>query len=804
MERKKVELLCPVGGLSQLIAAVENGADAVYMGGLGYNARMYADNFNTVEEIEKAVDYAHLRNVKVYVTLNTLVNDQEIYNVLEYSKTLYKLGVDAVIVQDIGVIDLLNKELPNLRVHVSTQGTIYSKDGVNFFNTYSNVDRVVLARELSISEISNIVNSVEKEIEVFVHGALCVCYSGQCKLSSFIGDRSGNRGKCAQPCRLPYHLENVLDEENYYLSTKDICTIEMLPSLIQTGVHSLKIEGRMKSPEYVAAVTRIYRKYIDLSYTNNEYVVDKKDKETLLQVFNRGGFSEGYLKTQDPKEIWCNSRPKNSGTYLGQVLDYDKKKGNIKVKLEREVANGDLIEVVNKELSSAMVSYIRLKNDIVKKANIGDIVIIGDIKGKIEKGQKIYKIISKELNEELRKSFCLKSIKKNNVECEIKIGIDEVPKVSLKCNILGKDISVCVEYGEKCEKSIKKSLTKEEIIQIFSKTGDVPFKLKNIEVKMSDNLFTKVSNLNNIRRKAFEVLSEEIVNKFKHHDLMPVTQASSSIRLSDRNVNTKLSAYIHKGSVLKDYELLRRFDRVYFSLEDVIKNKEEIVKAIPKEKIFIYIPTVTNQKYREYIKENMSFIKEIRNILITNIEHIEMFKNMKFNICLDNSFNVFNSESLRVLNKYNISSINLSNELTLEQIKKMRVEKNSKVEVDVYGNLQVMYSNFCALKANNRCGLCKNIKYNLVDRKGKKFPCIFNNIGCNMQILNADKLFSLEATKQLVNKVEYMRVYIYDETKEKIKQVLDTIDNIKKGKSEYNIVSNNEVKYTNGHFFREV
>lgn len=441
----KPELLSPVGGYLQLLAAVENGADAIYMGGLNYNARMYADNFSTIKDIEKAVDYAHLRNVKVYITLNTLVNDNEIDEAIEYAKKLYEIGVDAVIVQDIAIVDILSKEAPNLKEHISTQASVYSKEGVEFYKKYQNVERVVLARELSLCEIGKISKNVNTEIEVFVHGALCVCYSGQCKLSSQIGARSGNRGKCAQPCRLPYKIENINDIENYYLSTKDVCLIDILPLILKTGVKSLKIEGRMKSPEYVAAVTRIYRKYIDIAYANEKYKVDEKDKEILLQVFNRGGFSTGYLEDSNSKDIWCSSRPKNSGTYIGNVIEYNKKKKNILVKLEKDISNGDVIEVVNKELSSAMISYIRKKNDVVKKASSGDIVTLGDIKGNIQKGDKIYKIISKKLNDNLKESFIKKSIKKNNVECKIELKIGKMPKMELKCEILGKTFEVAIQ-----------------------------------------------------------------------------------------------------------------------------------------------------------------------------------------------------------------------------------------------------------------------------------------------------------------------------------------------------------------------
>ena len=809
---KKPELLCPVGGKKQLIAAVENGADAVYLGGSEFNARIYADNFDSVSSIEEAVDYAHLRNVKVYVTLNTLVNDDEFQDAVEYAIKLYEIGVDALIIQDIGLIDVISKKLPDFKIHISTQGSVYSKEGVKYFNKYPNIERVVLARELGLNEIEEIIKSTNKEIEVFMHGALCVCYSGQCKLSSKIGARSGNRGKCAQPCRLSYKLadektNNVLNE-NYYLSTKDICTIDILPKVINAGVHSLKIEGRMKSPEYVAAVTRIYRKYIDKCFENEEYIVDKEDKEILLQVFNRGNFTKGYFLNKDSKNIWCNLKPKHLGTYLGKVIEYNKKKNNIDIKLEQDLSIGDVIEVSNKELSSAMISFIRSKKERVKIAKKGDIVTIGDIKGNIVKGETVYKITSKLLNEELSNSFSGKSIRKNNLDIEVILNIDEIPRVTLSTNIFGKEYILTLEEGEKCEKGINKVLTKEEVERQFSKTGDVPFKLNSAKVKLQDGVMTSASNLNSLRRKAIDILSNKIVSDFKKkyeekNYYNKVNKKFTCIKNSIKE--TKLSIYVYKLEHIRNLKILNNIDRVYISLEDVVKYKEEILKDIIKEKVCIYLPTITTEKYKKYINENIEVIKDIQNILITNIEHIEMFKNMNLNLYLDNSFNIFNSEALNAISKNNIKAVNLSNELTLEQIENIKLIEGKEIEIDVYGNEQVMYSNFCILKATDNCGKCKSGNYKLIDRKETKFPVIFDNIQCTMQILNSSKLFSEEAIKVLNGKVDYMRLYIYDESSCEIEKVISTIKEILNNTETSNkIISNDTVKYTNGHFFRGV
>ncbi len=743
----KPELLCPVGGKLQLIAAVENGADAVYLGGASFNARMYADNFSSIESVEEAVDYAHLRNVKVYVTLNTIINDEEFKEAIKYATKLYEIGVDAVIVQDLGLINKITDILPDLPIHVSTQATIYSKEGIDALNS-KNITRIVLARELSLDEIEEIVKRVDKEIEIFIHGALCVCYSGQCKLSSEIGARSGNRGKCAQPCRLLYKLNDNV--EKHYLSTKDVCIIDILPKIIKSGAHSLKIEGRMKSPEYVAAVTRIYRKYIDKCYSEEKYEVDIEDKNILLQVFNRGNFSTGYLEEKNMQDIWCNGRPKHWGTYLGKVLEYDVKKNNIKVKLEQDISIGDLIEVVNKDLSSSVISFIRNSKNRVNTARKGNIVVIGDVKGKIDKNQDIYKITSKKLNDELKEYFKEKSLKKNNLKCKIKLKIGEKPEVNFKCKVLNKNFEVNIQDGIECEKGINKLLTEDDVRVQLSKTGDVPFKISDIEVDIQDGLMTSVSNLNNIRRKVIDLLSDKIIQSFKKPKInIKQNEYNELVSIEKNKRETKLSAYIYDMNLLDNLYGLEKLDRIYLSLENILSYKKEILEKLQKEKIYIYLPTITNREYKEYMLKNMDTIKEIGNVLITNMEHLELFKNTNINICLDNSFNIFNTEAVNKVCKYNIQGINLSNELTLDQINKIKVPINREIEVDIYGNIQVMYSNFCMLKAINKCGSCSKYRNTLTDRKGKKFPILFNNLQCTMQLLNSDKLLSKEATKNL-------------------------------------------------------
>ena len=347
--KKQIELLAPAGSMEAFYAALKNGADAVYLGGKLFNARNFAKNFD-IEDIKNVVRYAHVRNVKVYVTVNILISDQEFEMAIDFIKELYLANVDGIIIQDIGLINVVSKLFKGLEIHASTQMTIYNKSGADFLKKYG-FSRVVLARETSLKEIKEVTCDNDIDVEIFGHGALCISYSGQCLLSSMIGGRSGNRGSCAQPCRMEYEL---IEENNghkksvkkgHLLSPKDLCSIRSLKDMINNGVTSLKIEGRMKTPEYVAVVTKIYRKYID----NLEHNIEESDIKDLTQIFNRGGFTEGYFKGYAPSNMITTTKPKNWGTYLGKVILANSKKRLVKVKLDNPLNMGDGIEIWNNQ-----------------------------------------------------------------------------------------------------------------------------------------------------------------------------------------------------------------------------------------------------------------------------------------------------------------------------------------------------------------------------------------------------------------------------------------------------------------------
>ena len=332
-----IELLSPVGNFECLKAAVQNGADSIYLGADTFSARAFASNFS-LPDLEKAIQYAKLRGVKTHLTLNTLITDDEIDDAIMVAKKAYEFGIDAIIVQDLGLATLLIKNFPDLPIHASTQMTVHNLNGALELQDLG-FKRIVLSRELSINEIAHICKNTSVEIETFIHGALCISYSGQCLFSSMLGGRSGNRGKCAGPCRLPFELleNNTSIDSGYLLSTKDLCGLDYIPELINAGVTSFKIEGRMKSPFYVATVTKIYRKYIDLALSDNDYIISPEDRKILLQVFNRGMSSSGHLSNEGNRNLVFKEKPNNMGLFLGKIQKYNSQKGYITIKLSYEL-----------------------------------------------------------------------------------------------------------------------------------------------------------------------------------------------------------------------------------------------------------------------------------------------------------------------------------------------------------------------------------------------------------------------------------------------------------------------------------
>lgn len=814
----KVELLAPVGDWNCLKAAVQNGADTVYFGVEQFNARMYAANFN-VEDMKQVIDYCKLRNVKTNLTLNTLLENCEFDNAVDLAKEAYKAGVDAIIVQDLGLAKYLIDNIPGLLIHASTQMTVHNLQGVLKLEKLG-FDRVVLSRELSCEEIEYICKNCKVEIETFIHGALCICYSGQCLFSSVVGGRSGNRGKCAGPCRLPYELisENAETHERksidkgYLLSTKDLCGIAYLPRLIQAGVKCFKIEGRMKSPEYVATVTRIYRKYIDMVLNNDDFIIDEKDINDLMQVFNRGGFSDGHLDSKHNRNLIFPEKPSNMGIYLGTIKKYNSNKGHITLQLEEDLELGDSISVSN-EASKYLVSELMIKNVNQKKVSANTEVTIGRMKGNIKVGDKVYRISSKALSDFAKASYdncenkkiplnCTVTIKKNTpISMEISTNKNTCYN-ELYSSIYVKEISNMIPID-----ALKTPISVERVVKQISKTTNTPFSFENITVLLDDGLYVpSISTLNELRRTALEKVEQEILSRAKRTLLDLSRKSKESITYTPNVKNPEISVLFRQLDLDFDYTKLdkEKITNIYVSLELFISKKYSKVISYFSDNynLYIYVPSIIKTNYKNIALstiEQAVMIYNIKGFIVSNIGDFELFKKYSkdYEFIGNYTLNVFNNNTMEEYRKLGLSRITLSRELNQELIKEMLANANINTEMIVYGNLPLMASSYCFLGETNKCypncgtNCKKNNKYYLKDRLGFNFRVVPNSIETVTLICNS-KTLSV-STKDLP--VNFVRLDILDESINEINEAVDKA---------YNREKLEGLQYTNGNLYREV
>ena len=488
----KIEVLAPAGSMESLYAAINKGADAVYLGGNKFSARAYASNFDN-ENMQKAIDYAHSYGIKIYVTINTILKENEIEEAVRYVGYLYEIGADALIIQDLGLFKRIKEEYSDLELHASTQMTIHNGEAAIYFKE-KGFHRLVLSREMTIDEIKHISTDLMIETEMFVHGAICVSYSGQCLMSSIIGGRSGNRGRCAQPCRMEYTLkgEKSGEQKGHLLSPKDMCTIDDVNDIIESGTHSLKIEGRMKRPEYVAGVVDNYRKAVDKVLFKKKYNV-QEGKGQLLQLFNRSGFTNAYLKGNTGKDMMSFNSPKNAGVPLGIV----EKSGEIKLK--ENLSLGDGVRYRDKGFS---VSKILLNGKEVTTAKRGDVVKLFPIDYK--KGDELFKSLNKQLFDELE-DYIKPYNKKISLNAKVKFIVDSPIELSIVHN--NKEY---IFTGEIVQKAEKRPLDKERIEDALKKSGEIPYKLDFIEFTDFEDGFLRIADLNNLRRDALESIAKSV------------------------------------------------------------------------------------------------------------------------------------------------------------------------------------------------------------------------------------------------------------------------------------------------------
>ncbi len=491
----KPEILAPAGTYEALEAAIKAGADAVYVGGSLFSARAFAGNFDE-ETLIKGIKYCHLFDKKLYMAVNTLLKPSEIKNLVNYLKSFYENGLDAVIVQDVGVAKVLKEEFPNLKLHASTQMSISSSYGAKFLKELG-FSRVVPARELSLSEIKSIKEKVDIEIESFVHGAMCFAYSGKCLFSSFAGGRSGNRGRCAQPCRQCYEISDVekneksLTVKEYLMSLKDMCTLEILPKLIDAKIESFKIEGRMKNPSYVAATVKAYVKARDM-YLENKWDEEEilKLKDQMQDIYNRGGFSQGYYFEEKGLDMLATKRPNHQGLKIGVVKKVAPP--HVTIKLEKDLNEKDVLEIIDAE--------VELTSN--QNAKTGQSIILnGKEFKKINPGMEIFRTRNNRLLSEIEEEI-IKPEKSIKVNAHIKA-------------IVGQPIEITIEgiktAGNVVEKAKNAPTDKETLIQKMYKSTGTNIKFENIECEISEDAFVQMSAFNELRRKAIENFKEEKV-----------------------------------------------------------------------------------------------------------------------------------------------------------------------------------------------------------------------------------------------------------------------------------------------------
>ena len=866
-----IELLSPVGDFDCLKAAVQNGADSVYFGDSLFNARYNAHNFDA-DELKQAIQYAKLRNVKVDFTLNTLIKNNEFADAVELANYVYSLGVDAIIVQDLGLAKYLIKSFPDLPIHASTQMTIHNLHGVKELEELG-FKRAVLSRELSLDEIQYICKNTNIEIETFIHGALCISYSGQCLFSSSIGARSGNRGKCAQPCRLPYKLfstnnqkqklnQNKSDtnknnincnnnynnsnnnnnynnnnnsnnnsndiclDSGYLLSPRDLCGLNYIPQLINAGVSCLKIEGRMKSPEYVATVTKIYRKYIDLAYSQKDYIIDQNDIDELMQVFNRGGFSSANFESTPNRNYVFKEKPNNIGIYIGNVSKLNKEKGLVRLTLKNNVQIGDKISF-EKEEHKYTISELMCNNNNLREANSGDTVVIGRMKGNLHLGDKVYKLTdavrSKKINE-----FIQKENKKIPLSAHI-IVKKGVP-LSLEVTSCDKENGNYFSMSAKSVidilpiDAITNPISEDRIKEQLCKTTNSQFEFKYIKVDLDDNTYVpKISYINQLRRECLEKLEEQAIKRFsrdkKNIELSSINsnindiaqnnsnksiiiqnnlcknniiQNNSDISVTGSNItnneNSKICLLLNELDLDYDYSKISNVDNIYVPLK-YLKNKQywEIIKTLSRNNnLYIYLPTVLKDNFRNfYFNDIDTIIKKykIKGLICSNLSCINYFSNLKgkLDLVANYTFNIFNNYTINELAEIGIKRVMLSPELDESNLKNIANNSIIPTEVLVYGKLVLMNIGYCLLGSSNlcypRCDMkCKeNSKFYLKDRLNMNFRLIPDSIQTISTLYNS-KINSISYSNIKPN---FVRISILDENIDEINEIIKCVKNDK-------------------------
>ena len=741
---KNVELLAPAGNMECLHAAVKAGADAVYLGAGHFNARRGADNFS-LENLAEACDYAHLRGVKIYLTLNTVVLPSELPDALELARQAYRCGVDAFIVQDIGISIELSRIMPDVEVHVSTQMNIHDEDGLRAAAALG-ATRVTLARELSLAEIARLHELAEElgvELESFAHGALCICYSGQCFMSSLVGGRSANRGRCAQACRLPYELHNralrkTLDAPGeHLLSPKDLCTANLIPELLHAGVASLKIEGRMKSPEYVQAVVGVYRAVIDrveaaidregidsvVASDAPELRASEEEMNVLSEAFSRG-FTTAYLKGKRGNEIMSYGRPNNRGVFVGRVAKV--REGLVFIDPETELHVGDLIEFWTNR-GHFVHTIGEFKTDRAGR-------VFFPVERAVGKGDRVFRVRNAEaafVDDDKLPSVAVRA------RAEIRIGQPAL----LTFTVASGDASVTVE-GPEVEAARTKAITEEEVREHIDRMGTTPFYLSSLEIDLDEGVGMGFSMLHKLRARAAEELQETILAHYHARKL-------------ERTPSRAFAPVVRKGwckvAALATNPACARAakragaDLIYVPAANYRRGEAVIAGQLsdtaeqagyPKQCIPV-LPTVS-QMFDEEKRNGFDIWKRVKAdkpVMVENLGQLLHATEMGAAPEVGPHIPVTNKLDLQAMADLGAQRVWLSPELSLVQIEELGDMAPMPLGLTIKGQTELMVTEHCLLMSqgpcNQKCAECARRKspHYLKDRKGYEMPVITDCTG---------------------------------------------------------------------------
>ena len=721
----KHELLAPAGNMECLKQAIFSGADAVYVGCKKFGARKFASNF-TNDEIIEAIKLCHLYGVKIYATMNTLVKNDEVDSFLNQVEFLHKNGIDAILIQDFGMLCLVLEKYPNLEVHASTQANTSSKETAELFYKLG-VKRVVFSREMSLEEINSIDVPIEKE--VFVHGALCICYSGCCLMSSQIGHRSGNLGECAGSCRLPYTLKHngkILANNKYLLSTKELNTSTNFKELLESNISCFKIEGRMKSPEYVGFITRFYRNLID----NYEQTNIKKANSELKTIFNRG-FTTGHLFNCTEEELMNTKSPNHIGLQIGKVIEVTKDK--IKIKLDKPLNQQDGIRFLNSN-KGLIVNYLYNKNK--KLVNTATDICYIDNKVGLTENDIVCKTIDYNLNKSLKELPSRKIPVTITVEAHINKNLsielidDQNNKISLQGNIV--------------EKARTEAITQERIKQQASKLGNTPFECKNVHLKCDEEIFISIKELNDIRRSAVEKLFKKRQN--------------CKVKFESKNVEFKKL----------------QTEKMSPGIVAIVKTEEQLLTCLSNNIERIY--TEVKPLYEKYKCKQTVFYKskrcqlELKDNVYNSSLVSDYFDFSKYEeLSGDYGLNVYNIYTAYYLHKLGIQAVTLSVELSQLEIEQFirlyesTFKEKSTFQMLCYGTVENMIIKGNILNINK-----DDYDYCLTDIKSRVFPVFYDGVLTHVMNFEQRK----EKLSPYLKENIQIRLDFHQETKDEVYSII--------------------------------